>query len=547
MSEKKEKEIIYLDVDEELPSIVAKIKNSTQTQIVLVVPKGALILQSLINLKLIKKNADKEKKKISFVTQDQVGKNLLIKTGYQIDNSVGVIKDKSSENREEFGAEEDVPLVTVHHFQSTNTEVADEEEIEKKVEEEKKIKEIAGSYQEFNQKKVEAIKLPRKKFNLNFKKLALIILFILLLFGIIIFGPSATVSISVIGEPFKQTEKIEIVEATSKDSLTANQVSGKILTFEAKAQEDFQTTGKKNVGEKAKATIMVYNSWSTEIQTVAKDSVFKKNDLEFILLSDISVPGATLSLTEGKISTVAGKTSATIEAKEAGDNYNVSSGRFIIESISGEKREKIYGETDKSMTGGSTQEIKIISQEDYNLAVEKLENLAKEEAKNKLVEQNKELQIFVDAISTETVDKKSSKNIGSEAEKFNLLVKVKATVIGVDANEYKNKFIELIKKQVPEDKSLNLRENDAIEIKIETQDYANKKLSTISNISTQLSPKLDLEKIKKEIVFKPESIAEDMIKSDQVEKVIIDLKPAYNPIKKLPIISSRIKVQIEYE
>ena len=342
-------------------------------------------------------------------------------------------------------------------------------------------------------------------------------------------------------------ENCSIIEAENKDNLTENQVLGKILTYEAKAQEDFQTTGKKNVGEKAKAIITVYNSWSTEVQAVAKGSVFTKNDLEFILLSDISVPGATLSLTEGKISTVAGKTSAIIEAKEAGDNYNVSSGRFTIESISSEKREKIYGETDKGVTGGSTQEIKIISQEDYNLAVEKLENLAKEEAKTKLVEENKSLQIFVDAISTETVDKKSSKNVGSEADKFNLLVKVKATVMGVDANEYKNKFVELIKKQVPEDKSLNLRENDVIETKIETQDYANKKMSTISNISTQLSPKLDLEKIKKEIIFKPISIAQDMIKTDQIEEVIIDLKPVYNPIKRLPIISSRIKVQIEYE
>ena len=550
MKDKTEKEIIYLDVDEEIPSIVFKIKNTSQHQIVLVVPKGALILQSLINLKLVKKKADEEKKKLSFATQDSIGKNLLIKLGYQIENSVGIIKDRSGvdqDNPEEIGFNNDSPTVPVHHFQGSGRDHDDgKENIEKSIEESDETIRPVDNFQTNIVR--EGTKPPRRsKLKLNFKKSFLIIMFIIILVAIMVFGPSAKVIITVIGEPFKQTQKIEIVEISSTGELAENQIGGKIVSEEAKAQEDFPATGKNNVGEKAKATITVYNSWSTETQAIAKGSIFKKDNLEFLLLSDINVPGATLSLSEGKISTNTGKTSAIIEAKEAGDNYNIGGGRFVIETISNEKQDKIYGETDKKITGGSTQEIKVISEQDYNLAVEKLENLAKEDAKKKLIDNNKNSQIFVDAVSFETIDKKSSKTVGSESDNFNLLVKIRATVMSVDENIYKNKFIDLVKKQVPNDKSLNLRENDTIETKIDSSDYPNKKLNTISNISTQLSPKLDLENIKKNIRFNKVAVAKERIKNDQIESIEIHLIPNYYPIKRLPIIQSRIKVFIEYE
>lgn len=550
MSENKEKDIIYLDIDEEIPSIVSKIKNSSQPCIVLVIPKGALVLQSIINLKLLKKKADDEKKKLSFATQDSIGKNLLVKLGYQIENSVGIIKDRSNRDRdnpEEIGFDDDSPSVPVHHFQGSSSDRKEENEYLNRSAE--TTNETVRGIDDFQVKSVEKEpKLPkRSRLKLNFKKSFIIAVLIILLIIALVFGPSATVAITVIGEPFKQTQKIEIVEAETSKELSENQIVGKLILEEAKAQEDFGATGINNVGEKAKATITVYNSWSTESQAIEKGSVFKKDSLEFLLLSDINVPGATLSLSEGKISTNAGKTTANIEAKEAGDNYNLGSGRFIIDSISSEKRDKIYGETDKKITGGSTQEIKVISEQDYNLAVEKLENLAKEEAKKRLVDNNKNLQIFVEAVSFETIDKKSSKTIGSESDNFNLMVKVRAIVMSVDENTYKNKFIDLVKKQVPNDKSLNLRENDTIETKIESSDYVNKKLNTISNISTQLSPKLDLENIKNNIRFNKVAVAKERVKNDQIESVAIQIFPNYYPIKRLPIISSRIKVLIEYE
>ena len=49
-------EIIYLELDEEIPSVIDKMKNLSGKSVALVIPKGASIIQSVINLKILKTN-----------------------------------------------------------------------------------------------------------------------------------------------------------------------------------------------------------------------------------------------------------------------------------------------------------------------------------------------------------------------------------------------------------------------------------------------------------------------------------------------------------
>jgi len=69
-------EILYLEADEEITSVVDKLKGLESKSIGLVVPKGSNIAQSLVSLKLLKKEAQKQEKKIAIVTSDEVGQKL---------------------------------------------------------------------------------------------------------------------------------------------------------------------------------------------------------------------------------------------------------------------------------------------------------------------------------------------------------------------------------------------------------------------------------------------------------------------------------------
>jgi hypothetical protein len=71
----------YIDVDEEITSTIERIHKAIAEEIVVVVPKGALLIQSIINLKLLKKEADSLGKEVIIVTQDKIGKLLVEKAG----------------------------------------------------------------------------------------------------------------------------------------------------------------------------------------------------------------------------------------------------------------------------------------------------------------------------------------------------------------------------------------------------------------------------------------------------------------------------------
>ncbi|GEM_PF-1926515 len=75
------KNIIYIGSDEEIISIVNKVKMFAFKEVVLVVQKGAILFQGIVNLKILKREAEKNGKKIIIATQDQRGKVLSAKAG----------------------------------------------------------------------------------------------------------------------------------------------------------------------------------------------------------------------------------------------------------------------------------------------------------------------------------------------------------------------------------------------------------------------------------------------------------------------------------
>ena len=64
------KDTIYIDVDDEITSIIDKVRGSGHKVVALVLPKRAATLQSIVNMKLLKKTADDQKKNIVLITSE---------------------------------------------------------------------------------------------------------------------------------------------------------------------------------------------------------------------------------------------------------------------------------------------------------------------------------------------------------------------------------------------------------------------------------------------------------------------------------------------
>jgi hypothetical protein len=78
----------YIDIDEEITSIVERMRKSRTNEVVMVVPKRALLIQSIVNLRLLKKEADGLGLTLMIVTQDKLGKLLIEKAGILVQQKI---------------------------------------------------------------------------------------------------------------------------------------------------------------------------------------------------------------------------------------------------------------------------------------------------------------------------------------------------------------------------------------------------------------------------------------------------------------------------
>src|SRR5580693_8910099 len=65
-----DKDTIYIDIDDEITGIIDKLRNSKGKVVALVLPKRATVFQSVVNMKLLKRAADAEKKNAVLITSE---------------------------------------------------------------------------------------------------------------------------------------------------------------------------------------------------------------------------------------------------------------------------------------------------------------------------------------------------------------------------------------------------------------------------------------------------------------------------------------------
>lgn len=65
-----DKDTIYVDIDDEITTIIDKVRGSAGKVIALVLPKRATVFQSIVNMKLLKRAADTAKKHLVLVTTE---------------------------------------------------------------------------------------------------------------------------------------------------------------------------------------------------------------------------------------------------------------------------------------------------------------------------------------------------------------------------------------------------------------------------------------------------------------------------------------------
>jgi len=528
-------EIIYLEPDEEITSVIDKMKQAKSRKLSLVVPREATILQSVVNLKLLLREAANSGKEIALVTTDKIGRNLASQVGLVVYDSLSDRRpqDKffqppaptpSAEEIIEIDMAKEKPVeeprpkgVHVHHFQKESPPPST-------------VPWHPQITQEINWSKTKKIVWPM---------LAVVVLLLLIL--AYFFLPKVSIKIQVKAENFAATQDLQI-SSEGPTSLEKNIFAGNLMDLTQEKEEKFPATGKKNLGGKASGTLTLYNYWDSSAQDLENGTKFSSSSKTFISKGSARIPGT--SIKGGNI--VPGTTTVEIEAENPGEDYNVKAGRFTIIGLAAAQQEKIYGQSSKDLSGGFSKEVTVVSQSDFDQAKDKLSKAVNEALNQELTEKAQSMGILEKAIQIETVEVKSSAEVDAEANEFTLKVKERLRTMVFNRSSFDKFVINGLEKQVPYDKMISLGPNDSILATNIEPKYDQQVLNLKVEVTAKISSRIDIEKVKKDLLGKGKSTAEDYLNNlAGATGFQMDFSPKFW-LKRIPNYPRSLKVELEY-
>jgi len=529
-------EIIYLEPDEEITSVVDKIKNAKADNLGLVVPREATLLQSVVNLRLISKEATHFGKNIAIVTTDRIGKNLATQVGLPVYSSVReerpsagaklpVDRNEVLEIEPEVSDKNspDAAGVNVHHFQDSRPIVR------WKSQEKPKLTEKTEPVSTRPKKEVD-----RKIF--KFLWIVFPVLALLALAGAYIFFPKTQAEIYLKSENLEKSMPIILTNSVKTPDPEQNVFPATLLETTAEKSEKFSATGKKNLGGKATGTVTFTNGLDSSSHKYPAGTKLLASGKTFLLKNAVTIPGATVQ----NLKVVPGTVSTEIEAENAGEDYNIKASKFIISGLPANQQEALYAQSSTDLKGGFTKEVQVVSKEDYENAKNKLVTDLTTTLNQKLTDQANGLKILEKSAQIDDPIVSSTVEVDKEATDFELKVSIKKQAMAIDFASFQNFLVSSLETRVETGKMVIIPNEDAYGLVVDKMSYDKGELDLTANIQAKIVDKIDTDTIKSKIVATSEAKAKEYILSQPgVEKVDFSYNPSW--LKRIASLNKNIK------
>ncbi len=441
------KDVIYVDIEDDITSIIDKVKEAKASIVALVPPKRIGVLQSVVNLKLLQRAASNADRRVVLITSDPAlvslaaGVAIPVAKNLQTKPEVPEAKPADTEVDEIINGDE-LPVGELAAAAGV-TATAGAPAVAGKPE--PTTKPLAASA---------AANAPRKKSKLpdfdTFRKKLFIgigagVALIIFLVWAIIFAPHATVAITA------QTNLINIDQTLQLKPNVAANMAQNLLPVTVKqtkktASVDFDATGKKDVGDKATGTVNVRNCDSSQSFIIPSGTTFTASSGQtFTNNAAVTVSGFSGSASACRITGAgAGTGAASVTATASGPDYNIAATSYKISGVDGD----VYA-NGSAMSGGSTKLVTVVSQDDIDKAKQQLQAQDANAVKTELKKQFGSDMIVIDeSFKAEAGQPASSPAVDQEATKAKLTVETTYTLVGIVRSDLRANFDAYLKKQL---------------------------------------------------------------------------------------------------
>ncbi|MGH7156985.1 MAG: hypothetical protein ACREGG_02655, partial [Candidatus Saccharimonadales bacterium] len=448
---KPSKEVLYIDVEDEITGIIDKIENAGSKVVALVLPKRAATLQSIVNMKLLKRSADTAGKNVVLITSEAALLPLAGAAGLHVAKNLqsapeipdAPIGAAAATAKKTVGTEE----------MPEEAEVANEEDLPRKFDYSKPVGALAAAHESENPETIDLededetetaktaapkaprgskVKVPnfdRFRLMLGLGALGIIALIVFIILALFVL-PKATIAIQTTSEPVTANFNLN-ASVGSKLDPSADTIPAKLESSNQTGSQQVTATGQQNNGQKANGSVKLVNcSQDGSSATVPAGTGVTANGLTYITQSTASMPNSAYF---GSCKNNIPNSSATVNvvAQGPGSKYNndISGG-----SVSGFPNVTANG----SASGGSDNIVTVLSQGDVDAATSKLTagsaaNAFTQSFENKLASQGE--YVFVSTLKAGTPQINANPAVGQPASTASVSITITYTVLAVQKTD----------------------------------------------------------------------------------------------------------------
>jgi hypothetical protein len=371
------KDVIYIDVEDDITAVIGKVKDSKEKIVALVPPKRIGILQSAVNLRLLARAATQNNKRLVLISNNPaltalsaaakipVAKNLQSKpelaeiSALSVDDDDDII-DGSQLSVGELAKTADTSALGAAALVSPLNSAIKANAAE---EIPHAMPPLAG--QPLKKSKAKGgVKVPNfSKFR---KRLILAIgggiLLIAFLVWALFFAPTATVIITARTTDSSANAKISLGDSLAT-SMSANTLKTVTQQIQKSVSVPITPTGSKQIGNKATGTMKLSRTSvsSTPITVPSGTSFTSSDNHAFVSTQDATLNGTTI----GPGGIVQDSATVNVVASDVGADYNLSA-RSYQSNVGG------INADGSDMAGGSSQTVPVVSSDDVQKATDQL-------------------------------------------------------------------------------------------------------------------------------------------------------------------------------
>lgn len=529
--------LIYIDPDDDVTSIVGKIKAADNAVVALVPPKRSNTLHSVVNLRLLNKAAKDNQKVMAIVTTDKALVNLA--SGLTIPVAKNI--NAQAQVADMVDPEEVSDIIDGdEEFTTYSRDKADDKDISAAVaaiENDDKIhndKDADGvPDDEEDEEKSESprkrVKKPvdrdKKKRNLIIDGVVALALIVLVVWGVV-FAPSAAITIKAKTSGLDINRDLSLITNSDKD-IDNGVLAPVVKTRKQTNSTNFEATGTREVGEKAKGKVAICNkqdyanskTGARNTVTIPAGTAMYTDGIQFTTDADVSIDG---SQTESDRNCVTMRATAV----NVGESGNIADGTLL--TISGYSKDKVAASADGAFSGGSKRTVKVVQQSDVDSALAKLNEgndnaKAKEELK---ADMSSSTTVIDDSFTATAGNPNVSPAVGQEVgdKQPTISVETVYTLVGVDSDDLEELVNSSVKAKLADGRKVY---SNGVK-KVRFSNFSSVRNGYTVRVSTtaQVGPQINEDDIKDEAVGKKsEEIKAQIRKIDGVSDVDVVINP----------------------